>query len=530
MKKTFEEWLVANGYDQAKLSEAQKKHLMAAYNVETSPPEKPKVDEQTDYARHVAFIEEQNRRIAYFQTATSAALKTAVGNAERCAQYRQLCETALAEVQAAKSITDLRTDTKDFDLGIMRIGRLLAPMVIAPTSAAPTDDVLEATICMQYRLKDVEKAYPERTLEAAGKQMRRGGMGLKPLMLAGAKAAGYSGPENDFPAVCRAILRSRDAHLDGMRADVGPSTGIQVPGILSNIANKFLTAAFMFVDQSWRGIAKIRPVNDFKQVTTYRMAGNNTFLRVAPSGEIKHGQLSETSYTNQAKTYGRMLGISREDYINDDLGAFVSVSQELGRGGADGLNNIFWATWLDDSAFFNTDKSKLNYDDGATDSVLSIAGLDNAESIFAVQTKPDGTFLGATLRILLVPAALKNTALQLMASPNLVVGTTPASGPMANVFAGRYTVVASPFLASTSLKDENGVSQTVTGSSSAWYLLADPMDIAAIEVCFLNGKDTPTIETGEFEFNTLGFATRGYYDFGVNKQEYRAGIKLKGSA
>ncbi len=51
-----------------------------------------------------------------------------------------------------------------------------------------------------------------------------------------------------------------------------------------------------------------------------------------------------------------------------------------------------------------------------------------------------------------------------------------------------------------------------------------------IEGAFLNGKDTPTVEMGEFEFDQLGFATRAYFDFGVNKQEYRAGVKLKGAA
>jgi hypothetical protein len=163
--------------------------------------------------------------------------------------------------------------------------------------------------------------------------------------------------------------------------------------------------------------------------------------------------------------------------------------------------------------------------------VLSLAGLDNAESVFALQTKPDGTVLGATPKILLVPAALKNTALTLMSSmiTNMSTSTVALTGN-ANVFAGRYTVVASPYLHRTSLPDENGISQTVTGSSTAWYLLADPNDLPVIEVVFLFGKETPTVETDEFEFDRLGLATRAYFDFGVRKQEYRAGIKLKGAA
>jgi hypothetical protein len=51
-----------------------------------------------------------------------------------------------------------------------------------------------------------------------------------------------------------------------------------------------------------------------------------------------------------------------------------------------------------------------------------------------------------------------------------------------------------------------------------------------IEVVFLNGQQTPTIEDADADFNTLGVQMRGYFDFGVNKQEYRAAIKSKGAA
>jgi hypothetical protein len=69
----------------------------------------------------------------------------------------------------------------------------------------------------------------------------------------------------------------------------------------------------------------------------------------------------------------------------------------------------------------------------------------------------------------------------------------------------------------------------IGGSATAWYLLADPNNVAAIEVAFLFGRDTPTVETSEFDFNRLGMQWRAYMDFGVAKQEYRAGVKLKGA-
>ncbi len=523
----FEAWLKAKGFDPATISAEAKTFLKAQFDADGKAPPAPptppaapalqaKASDDSSYsAAWDAMAADAKRRQDIRKLALEAG-KNYRGDPDRLNQIREL---------EIKACNDEKCDARAFELDLLRLSRFDGPMIISGAGKQElTAEVWEAAICKSHRLKGYEEQFEEQTLEAADK-LCRNGLSLKRMLLAGARSSGYDGDESDFAGVCRAIVRG-----SGIKAGVGPSTGVQVPGILGNTGNKFLAASFMNVEQSWRGIAKIRPVNDFKQITTYRMSGDNTFLRVAPSGEIKHGALAETSYTNQAKTFGRLLGISREDYINDDLQAFVSVAQELGRGAADALNNIFWTAWLDDSTFFPVDKSKLNYDDGAADSVLDLAGLNNADSMFAIQTKPDGTPLGATPKILLVPAALKNTALALMTNTGLVVGTTPASGPNVNVFAGRYTVVSSAFLHRTTLKDENGVSQSVTGSSTAWYMLADPMDIPCIEVVFLNGRDTPTIEQGEFEFERLGLATRAYFDFGVSKQEYRGGVKMKGAA
>ena len=51
-----------------------------------------------------------------------------------------------------------------------------------------------------------------------------------------------------------------------------------------------------------------------------------------------------------------------------------------------------------------------------------------------------------------------------------------------------------------------------------------------IEVAFLNGQESPTIETAEADFSVLGIQMRGYHDFGVALQDARGGVKAKGEA
>ena len=90
-----------------------------------------------------------------------------------------------------------------------------------------------------------------------------------------------------------------------------------------------------------------------------------------------------------------------------------------------------------------------------------------------------------------------------------------------NPFYGRYQVVSSVYASNTAY----------TGySTTAWYLLADPMDEPVIEIAYLNGQESPTVETADSDFNTLGIQMRGVHDFGVRKQSYRGGVKSKGAA
>ena len=91
-----------------------------------------------------------------------------------------------------------------------------------------------------------------------------------------------------------------------------------------------------------------------------------------------------------------------------------------------------------------------------------------------------------------------------------------------NPHAGKWRVVRSSYLSNSAMAGAY--------STTAWYLLANPQNLAFIEACFLNGNQSPTVESADADFNTLGIQMRGYHDFGVAKQEYRAAFKSKGAA
>jgi hypothetical protein len=261
---------------------------------------------------------------------------------------------------------------------------------------------------------------------------------------------------------------------------------------------------------------------DFKQITSYRLLDNMEYEELAPDGQIKHGELGEESYTRQAKTYAKMFQITRVDVINDDLGAFDDLRTRLGRGAAKKLNNVFWKTFLDNSTFFTS--GRANYITGSTTNLgtdgvglqLGITAFRKLRSPTADGAKRIGNLVGGGPKILLVPPELQFAAERLYQQTNLVDNVANA-----NIHAGKYKPIVVDWLSDSAF----------TGySTTAWYLLRMPGNMAPAVLSFLNGVQTPTVESAQADFNQLGIQFRGYHDFGVDVAEYLAGIKSKGAA
>jgi hypothetical protein len=341
--------------------------------------------------------------------------------------------------------------------------------------------------------------YGEQTLEAAHRFRNIGVAGV--IRLAAAAEGRY------IPAVGASPSDILEAAASTM----------SLPGIMSNIANKSLLAGFDFVENAWRKIAKIGSVRDLKTVTRYRFTADMGFEPIAYGGEFKHGEVGEESYTNKADTYGKMFGIYREDIINDDLDALKDLPFRVGEGAALTINQVFWTLWLSNpNSFFSA--GHKNYKTGA-DTVLGVDGLTLARTTFSKQRRPGGKDpLGVRPKLLLVPASLEILADLLMTSTNLNEATETAKSNK-NPHTNKFEVVASDYL-------DN---EEYTGySAKAWYLLAPPSAIPAVEVVFLNGKQVPTVEKSDMVFNRLGIEFRGYLDFGVKEQDYRGALKMAG--
>lgn len=523
----FAAWLQANGFQtEAELSETQLKVLKAAYaksGDKLGDVELGILKASCDAlkATRKDAVTEEDRNL-------QATLERARKRRETVKAIADLTATAITdnpdsldviEAMSQKAI-EAGWDTQRYELELLRACRPQATPSIHVSRGDDqlSEDVIEAAMATAGGLGNLDKHYSERTLEAANKRFRGGLHLVEALQLSASRVTRERVSVSDIGGMLRAAFAPSDRYL---RAS-GVST-YSLPGILSNVANKAFRDSFNAVESTWRAIAAVRPLKDFKQATTYSLTGDFEYREIPAAGKLEHATLGEESYTNQLKSYGRISGIDRRDIINDDLGVFMQISKKNGRGAALAFNLVFWTAFMDNASFFSS--GNANYLSGVTvgtnDSRLNIEGLTRAETAFLNQTDPDGKPLGAMPRILLVPNALQATGSVLMSSTEVRDTTANTLIPTGNPHAGKFSVVRSTYLSNTSISGY---------STTAWHLLADPNDIPVIEAGFLNGKETPTVEQAAPDFDQLGVMVRGYHDFGVAKQEYRGGVKSKGAS
>lgn len=356
------------------------------------------------------------------------------------------------------------------------------------TDDIPTADVLQAAVeqAMGVEVADTKAA------DIADKKYR-GQMGLKQLYTECAHAGGWNGYLNN-------------GNLgEAVSAIKASFSTVNLPGILSNAINKRIKAGWDYAEDSWRKIADITSVSDYKQFSTYVLNSKGDYEEVANGGTIPTGELAETGYNNQLKRYGLMFSIDEMDIINDDMNAINQRAFQFGRKASLKLNKVFWTLFQADTDFFKV----------ANNNIVSSAGALSADSLaklvkaFRKQTDINGDILGYEPRILLVPAALEVEAQKLYFDAEIRDTTASKQYLTGNPWRNKFIPVASAYLT----------------SDDDYYLLADPTIAATMQVAFLNGQQAPVVESNPTNFDTFGISYRGKFSFGVAFMDTKAGIK-----
>jgi phage head maturation protease len=284
------------------------------------------------------------------------------------------------------------------------------------------------------------------------------------------------------------------------------------PYILGNIANKSLKKGYEEQGVTWDKWCKTMSVPDFKTATVVSMSEIGSLLDLIPEGgEYKAANFSEDKETVSIQTFGKMIHLSRQMIINDDLNALSRIPQGMGALAKRTLNNSVYTklfanpTMNDTKAIFHTDHGNL------LTGALNVANLDAARVAMSRQKDLSGTsFLNIAPDILLVPNAIQGTAKILMGAqwnPDSTKFQVP------NIVGGMCQIY------SDALLDAN--------STTAYYLISSQYE--SFVVAFLNGVQEPYTET-QIGFDTDGLAVKVRLDWGICALDFRPVLKSTGAS
>ena len=287
------------------------------------------------------------------------------------------------------------------------------------------------------------------------------------------------------------------------------------PAILAGVTNKTLRNAYETAPRTYPAIARRTTVADFKLVHRLQLGEAPQLEKVNQSGEFKRGSIGEAQETYRIETFGKVIGITRQVLINDDLDAFTRVPALFGTSAATLESDVVWGIFTanpamaDGTTLFHSNHKNL----AGTGAALDVAGLAKARTAMAQQRGLDGkTLLNVRPSYLVVPSALELAAEQLLAQnivPAKAADVVPSS-------IRSLAVIAEPRLDPAS-------------GAVPWFLVASPAAIDTIEYAYLEGQEGVALET-RMGFDVDGVEVRARLDFGAKAIDWRGLYKNPGVA
>jgi hypothetical protein len=290
------------------------------------------------------------------------------------------------------------------------------------------------------------------------------------------------------------------------------------PILLENTLHKMLLAGYRLTPFTWTRFCATGTVPDYRAVPRYHVSSFSDLKGVNEHGEYESGVLGDGAKESiQASRKGRILAITPEVLINDDMGAISRPTIALGQAAGRTIEKDVYATLALNSGMGPTmsDGHPLFYSGhnniAATPAAPGVDSWDAARQQLGSQQDPGGNdYLDISPAIWLGPLSLGTKA--------RVTNTSEYNPDVSQKY-------APPNTSRGMVKD---VIDTPRLTGTPWYMFADPSVEAVIEVAFLNGVQTPTIEQ-ETNFKTDGLSWKVVHRFGVGGVGYRGAVRNAGA-
>lgn len=283
------------------------------------------------------------------------------------------------------------------------------------------------------------------------------------------------------------------------------------PLILGDAMGRTLRESYRAAPSGLKALGRRTTARDFKEKHRLQLSEAPRLEKVNEHGEFKSGTLAEAKESYRLATYGRIIGITRQALINDDLGAFADLARRMGLAAAATeaqllvdlilANSGNGPTMSDGKPLFHADHKNTG-----TAAALAVNALGTARTAMRKQVGLSGELIDVSPRYLLVPPELETMAEQILTALN---PTTPGD---VNPFAGNLGIAVEPRLT----------------SATRWYVAADPATVDGLEYAYLEGEEGVQIET-KAGFEIDGVQVKARLDFGAGFVDWRGWYRNPGA-
>lgn len=282
------------------------------------------------------------------------------------------------------------------------------------------------------------------------------------------------------------------------------------PLILGNTINRSLRAAYDAVEPTWQPLGRQANFADFRARTSVALGEASRLEKVKEGGEYKYGSLPEEGSTIRAEKWGKIIALTWEAIVNDDLNAFDKIPTALANSARQTESDVIWDLFVnpnikysDGVALFATGHGNVAGAAGP----LNIANLQAARTAMRTQKGIDKkTFINVEPRYLVVGPLNELAAYQYTST-----AYTPVNNATINpVYNTQLIVIVEPRI-----------------TDYSWFLVG--ANAETFEWGYLDGEGGMITDTRE-GFEVDGVEVKARLVFGANWVDYRGAYKNAGTA
>lgn len=316
----------------------------------------------------------------------------------------------------------------------------------------------------------------------------------------------------------RDLMRRSPDELYGdlMRTFYNPTAAF--PAILDEAIRKNIVHVYEQTPTTFQHWTSKGSVSDFKPTPDHNyIMGGGDFELVPENGELKASRPRTEKLPNRkVDTYGTQFSMTRQAFINDDIG-FLSQVPGLYASRAKMKINQQCYQLLTQNKAIHDGKTLFHADHGNLITTGAAPGMEPLQTMMLkmmTQTDPFGEAINVVPRYIIAPVGYGFSLYQLLHSAHLPDTSNNDVNPLQ-----QYSLQV--------IEDAN-LNKLAGSGACPWFLGADKASVRGVQVDYLNGNETPTVRRMESP-GVLGFVWDIYMDWGITVIDYRALVKNPGA-